>query len=342
MRYINIDDAKPGMMVGKPVYNESGAVLVNYRVKLTESLIERMKDKGLPGLYIEDALSADIIVEDLISDELQIKASVALKHLDIDAALDVADKITKELSENGEISLNLISLRTSSDYTYKHSINVAVLSVITGMGIGLKRSMLKELSAAGLLHDIGKVNIPPQILDKEGPLSEEEFEIVKKHSEYGYEKIKDNVLITSKIKMGVYSHHENMNGTGYPLGLTGNQIYLFAKIIHIADVYDALISERTYKHAHSPAEAISFLKKNSGSMFEPEYIDAFLRYIPIYPKGRSVRLETGEEALVIENKQRHTMRPVIRLMNGKDIDLSVPEYSEVKIIGFADTKKYDE
>ena len=136
-------------------------------MKLTESLIERMKDKGLPGLYIEDALSADIIVEDLISDELQIKASVALKHLDIDAALDVADKITKELSENGEISLNLISLRTSSDYTYKHSINVAVLSVITGMGIGLKRSTLKELSAAGLLHDIGTVSYTHLILKLE-------------------------------------------------------------------------------------------------------------------------------------------------------------------------------
>lgn len=342
MRYIDINDARPGMIVGKPVYNENGAVLVNYKVKLTENLIERMKGKGLPGVYIDDALSADITIEDLISDELQIKASVALRQLDIDVALDVADQITKELSENGEISLNLISLRTSSDYTYKHSLNVAVLSVITGMGIGLKRSMLKELSAAGLLHDIGKVNIPPEILDKEGPLSEEEFEVIKKHSEYGYQKIKDNVLITSKIKMGVYSHHENINGTGYPLGLVGRQIYMFAKIIHISDVYDALISERTYKHAHSPIEAIEFLKANSGAMFEPAYVKAFLNYIPIYPKGRSVYLNTGEEAIVTENRRRHTMRPVIRMMDGTDIDLSKPAYSQLEIVGFAHMKKYDE
>ena len=175
MRYISIDSAQPGMIVGKSIYNEQGSILVNYRVKLTERLISRMRDIGLAGLYIEDELSSDITVEDLISDELGVKATKALTKLDIDAALKVASDITEELSLNGDINVNLISMRTNSDYTYKHSVNVAVLSVLTGIGIGLKKSILKELSAAGLLHDIGKLNLPLDLLEKAGPLSEEEY-----------------------------------------------------------------------------------------------------------------------------------------------------------------------
>lgn len=277
MRYISIDQAEVGMVVGKSIYNEQGAVLVNYKVKLTNKLIERMKEKGLSGFYIEDTLSQDIHVEDIISESLEKKAAQALHKMDIDEALDVANDITEELSTNGEISLNLVSLRTNSDYTYKHSVNVSVLSVLIGMGIGMKKPMLKELAAAGLLHDIGKINIPSDILNKPGALTEEEYELIKKHSEMGYEKIKDNVLISSKIKMGVYMHHENLNGTGYPLGLQDDQIYTFAKIIHVADVYDAITSKRVYKKAQAPAEAIDFLQKNVGTMFEKQLVDAFIK-----------------------------------------------------------------
>lgn len=336
MRYVSIDNAVPGMIVGKSIYNESGAVLVNYRVKLTQSLITRMKEVGLAGLYIEDSLSEDITIEELISDELEIKATRALQKIDIDAALDVANDITNELSMNGEINLNLMSLRTNSDYTYKHSVNVAILSVIMGIGIGLKKSMLQELAAAGLLHDIGKLSISPAILNKEGTLTEEEYDTIKMHSEYGYEKIKNNINISSKTKMGVYSHHENLNGTGYPMGLSGDQIYSFAKIIHIADVYDAITSERSYKHAKPPGEALDFITNNAGTMFEPEYVKAFITYIPIYPKGRNVILSTGETAIVVENRQQNTLRPIVRLMDGTTIDLSEKENEAIEITGFED------
>ena len=331
MRYVSIDNVIPGMIVGKSIYNESGNVLVNYRVKLTKSLIKRMQEIGLPGLYIEDSLSEDITIEDLISDELEIKATKALQKIDIDAALDVANDITDELCMNRDVSLNLTSLRTNSDYTYKHSVNVAILSVITGIGIGLKKSMLKELATAGLLHDIGKLNIPLEVLDKDGPLNEEEYGLVKKHSEYGYEKIKNNINISSKTKMGVYSHHENLNGTGYPLGLLNDQIYMFAKIIHIADVYDEITSERSYKHAKPPADAIEFIVNNAGTMFEENYVKAFLTYIPIYPKGRNVILSTGETAIVVENRQKNTMRPIIRKLDGTTIDLLDEANEDIQI-----------
>lgn len=335
MRYINMDHAEPGMIVGKSIFNEEGHVLVNYRVTLTEKLIQRMIEKGLKGLYIEDSLSSDIDIENLITDGLEVKAAQALNEMDIDAAMDIAGEITDELSLQGDISVNLVSLRTTSDYTYKHSINVAILSVLTGIGLGLKKPMLRELAAAGLLHDIGKINIPPETMDKAGPLTEEEYELIKKHSEFGYEKIKNNISISSKTKMGVYMHHENINGTGYPMGLSGDQIYMFAKIIHIADVYDAITSERVYKKAQSPAEAIEFLMKNAGTMFQPEYVKAFITYIPVYPKGRNVILSDGTTAVVVENRQHHTLYPVVRRLSDQEtIDLYEQQDNNLTIVGF--------
>ena len=133
--------------------------------------------------------------------------------------------------------------------------------------------------------------------------------------------------------MGVYMHHENYNGTGYPMGLSGDQIYLFAKIIHIADVYDAITSERVYKKAQSPGEAVEFLMKNAGTMFQPEFVKAFITYIPVYPKGRNVVLSDGSTAVVVENRQHHTLYPVVRrLSDGKTIDLSENENQDLIIV----------
>lgn len=335
MRYISIGQAEPGMIVGKSIHNEQGKILVNYRVRLTKKLIRKMKERGLTGLYIRDAMSRDIRVDNLISDKLERKATRVVHEMDVDAALDVANEMTEELSADGEISVNLVSLRTNSDYTYKHSVNVAILSVLIGIAAGLKKPMLRDLAAAGLLHDIGKIGIPAEILDKPGALTAEEYEQIKQHSELGYDKIKDNVSISSKTKMGVYMHHENLNGTGYPLGLAGDQIYKFAKIIHVADVYDAITSKRVYKKAQSPKEAIEFLEKNAGTMFEEEYVEAFVKYIPVYPRGRNVSLSDGSVAVVVENRQEHTLRPVVRRLSDKvTIDLSESENGHLEITGF--------
>lgn len=335
MRYINIDQAQPGMVVGKSIHNEEGQILVNYRVTLTEKLISRMKQKGLSGFYIEDGLSHDIDIEPVISEGLEQRAAKVLRQMDIDAAMDIASDITEELSTHGEISLNLVDLRTNSDYTYKHSVNVSVLAVLIGIGMGLKKPKLKELAAAGLLHDIGKLNVPHEILHKSGPLTEEEYELMKKHSEMGYAKIKDNISITSKTKMGVYMHHENMDGTGYPLGLMGEQIYEFARIIHVADVYDAITSKRAYKKAQSPNAAIEFLMNNVGNMFDAKCVKSFVTYIPIYPKGRNVILSDGSTAVVVENRQQNTLYPVVRrLADGETIDLSASEEKELTVLGF--------
>ena len=247
MRYVGIMDAEAGMKVAKAILNEKGDILVHANVMLTEPLIQQMRKRELTGIYIEDALSEDIFLEELISEDTERKAVKALQNLDIDAAMDVAELIVDEITDMSEISLDMSSLRSKSNSTYEHSIDVSIYAVMIGIGMGMRKGLLKELAVSALLHDIGKLQIPTKLLHKPGKLTPEEYEEMKKHSEYGYELLKDNVMMTSKIKMGVYMHHENVDGTGYPLGLEGDQIYLFAKIIHIADVYDAICSKRSYK-----------------------------------------------------------------------------------------------
>lgn len=333
MRYIDLLQITPGMKLAKAIFNEKGDILLQKDVVLTDKLIKRMKARELQGAYVEDALSEDINIEDLISPTTTQKGIKALKRMDIDEALEVAEQIADEISELKDISINLLGLRSKSNDTYLHSINVAVYSAVIGQGMGMKKGLLKELCASALLHDVGKLQVPKRILEKKEKLTEEEYELIKKHTEYGYELLKEQTLLTSKIRMGVYMHHENVDGTGYPLGITGKEIYLFAKIIHIADVYDALVSKRSYKEPELPGTSVQYLMNHAGTMFQPELVCIFINYVPLYPKGRTVLLNTGEQAIVVENRQNHTMYPVIRLFDGTTIDLYEENDEEYGIVG---------
>jgi HD-GYP domain-containing protein (c-di-GMP phosphodiesterase class II) len=182
------------------------------------------------------------------------------------------------------------------------------------------------LTLGALLHDLGKINIPVSILTKNTGLREDEFNLVKKHPLDGARRIMSmqHSLPSPSVLAAIASeHHEHLDGTGYPRGLTAEKIHRYALIVAIADVYDALTSERPYKKAQSPKEAIEFLMNNAGKMFQPEYVKAFITYIPVYPKGRNVILSDGNVAVVVENRQYHTLYPVVRrLSDGETIDLA--------------------
>ena len=275
MRYISMDQAKPGMIVGKSVFNEEGKILVNYKVCLTEKLIGQMKEKKLQGLYISDELSKDINIEPLVSEELEQRATQVLHDMDIDA---VASDITEELSRHGDINVNLVSLRTSSDYTYKHSLNVAILSVLIGIGMGMRQSALKELATAGLLHDIGKIGIPDRILNKPERLTDEEYKEMKSHVVKGGEILKSFTLIDN-IEEGALYHHERYDGKGYVHGLKGEEIPLNARIIGIADAFDAMTANRVYRKKLDMDFVLGELKKGRGTQFDPQLTDIMLHLI---------------------------------------------------------------
>ena len=214
-----------------------------------------------------------------------------------------------------------MDLKSYDNYTYQHSVNVAVVSSLVGMKMGLNRDALEELCMAAILHDIGKTLVPPEIINKPDRLTKEEYEQVQKHSEYGYEVVKDRMDIPAKVKAAILTHHENEDGTGYPKHYKGNQIHIYAKIIHVADVFDALTSKRPYKTSYARYEAAEYLMGGCDRMFNHEIVVAFMSAVPIYPRGLCVHLSDDREAIVTKNT-KNLLRPIVRFENNEELDLS--------------------
>lgn len=333
MRYLPIYKVEPGMILGRDMYDFTNEALLKRGKVLNQHLIKRLSDFGYQGLYIDDEFSSDLEIEELLTLEMRTRALNSLKELDVDTAMEIAEEIATKILAADSISIDMIDLRSFDDYTYYHSINVAVLATIVGMGMGYSTEKLRDLCVAGMFHDIGKLDIPSEILNKPSQLTKEEFEIIKQHPQKSYDILSEKWDITADIKMGVLCHHENEDGSGYPFGYSGNHIHPFAKILHVVDVYDALSTKRPYKKAYARSEAMEYLMGGSTTMFDERVVDVFMHYVPVYPKGMGVILSDGREGIICENNRKSSLRPKVRLMDGTEIDLiDVEKYSTLTIL----------
>ena len=320
MRYVKAEHLEKGMVLVYTLYDNNEKILLKANRKLTQNYINRIQQMDIMGLYVfED----DEIYEHTptVSEQTRLKAIKSLKRLNIDDCIYIANNIVEEIRESESMIVETVNLSTYDNYTYTHSVNVDILAVILGVACGLRDDELRKLSQAALLHDIGKTCVPIEILNKPGKLTEEEFTEVKKHPQYGYNMLKDNYDVSSVTRNAILSHHENEDGSGYPRKLTSENIHLFAKIIHIADVYDALTTKRVYKDAMNPADALEYLMGNAERMFDKELVTIFMDYIAPYPLGVQVELSTGQTALVVKNNRKMLSRPIVRLDGGALIDL---------------------
>ena len=252
----------------------------------------------------------------MITPQLRQEGQERIRACDIDGCKLIARRMVEEILSCGNVSLDLTDLRSYDDYTYAHSVNVAVYCGVIGMGMGMSEVELGHLVTAALLHDLGKLQIPDEILNKPGRLTQEEYLIMKSHATLSYQIISERWDISAHIKEAVLHHHENVDGSGYPDGLEGAQQTMFTRILHVADVYDALTSRRPYKEPYAPYEATEYLMGGCGIMFDREVVETLLKYVPLYPKGTMVTLSDGREAIIYENFGVHNLRPVVRLMDG--------------------------
>ncbi len=332
MHFIELDKIKVGDTVAVPVKSYDGKLLLGAGRILTANAIKHLTNLGITGLYVTDDVFEDFVPEETINSGLKSSVIKNLKHLNIDSAIENAKEIVNLLSENP--NCEYLNLKTFDSYTYEHSVSVAIYATLVGIAAGYDKDALYKLAYAGLLHDIGKLSIDEKILNKPEKLTYDEFEEMKRHPEYGYNLLKDNIEISATTRMGIYEHHENEDGSGYPRHLTGDKIYKFAKIIHIVDVYDALISKRPYKDPKTPHEALTFLEENRNTMFDSYYLDIFVNVVPAYPKGIMIKLSNGETAIVVKNNVGNVFRPVIRLfLTGEDINLATNEdYKDIYIV----------
>lgn len=325
MRYVGAKDLKAGMILSSNLYDDNEQVLLRANTQLSDSFIARIQKLQFDGVYVYE--NGDVEnAKSIVSDETRMKAINKLRKLDIDACMFLANSIVNEIQSSDSLIVEQVSLSSYDSYTYVHSVNVDVLSVIIGIGMGLKNSELELLSQGALMHDIGKCDVPVEILNKPAKLTKEEYEEMKNHPLYGLKRLRDRVDtgaedVAAVVKNAVYSHHENWDGSGYPRGLQGEGIHKFARIIHVADVYDALTAKRAYKDAMNPADAIEYIMANSGTMFDIDVINTFLKYVAPYPLGCKVLMSNGLQGIVMENDEKNLSRPKVKLQNGAVIDM---------------------
>ena len=217
-------------------------------------------------------------------------------------------------------------------YIYKHALSVSVISMAIGQYLSLPRADVLELGKCASMHDIGMFLVSPDILYKDKKLNRDELESVKRHTQLGYHSLVKMDIVDDTTRDGILYHHERIDGTGYPLGLKGEDIPLWSRIIAVADVYDAMTSYRAYRQPRTPAEACEFIMGSANSSFEYDIVSALLKRIDFYPVGTSVKLSNGNYAVVTENT-KSKLRPTIKILNTDIIiDLNDRKYYDVTIL----------
>lgn len=324
MRFISINRVAPGAVLAKPIYGSQGIVLLRENIVLTEKILSRLKAMGYRGIYIEDAISEGIVIEDVVDEGLKLRTAARLEELvnsngSIAEMLPMVKEIVGNVIDNKDVELTMRHLWGHHEYTYLHCVNVAILAVSVGIKINLPLEDLTYLGTAGMLHDIGKNKIAPELLDKKGKLSEEELGMLRMHPEFGYEMLTKSPELNSVTRAGVLQHHERFDGTGYPRGLKGNEISLYARILAVADTYDAMTSDRAYREAYAPSEAVEFLMGNGDQLYDNRIIDAFVKCVTIYPVGSCVELNNGVKAIILKNYQDCVLRPLVRDIESKEV-----------------------
>jgi len=224
------------------------------------------------------------------------------KAIEAEHAMPLVEEIASSVMRNPGALIGLARLKTADDYTYMHSVAVCALMIALSRQLGLSDEEVREAGLAGLLHDIGKMAVAPEILNKPGRLTEEEFTSVKEHPSAGYEMLLEAKGV-GKIALDVcLHHHEKVDGSGYPKGLHGDQISLYAKMGAVCDVYDAITSNRPYKAGWCPAESLKKMAEWSKGHFDEKVFQAFIRSMGIYPVGTLVKLHSGRLGVVVEQQ----------------------------------------
>ncbi|MBI5441741.1 MAG: HD-GYP domain-containing protein [Deltaproteobacteria bacterium] len=268
------------------------------------------------------------VVEELLND-----ARVG-KSIDGEKAKAVVDDMVESIFRNPDALTSLSRLKSFDEYTFQHSVNVSVLCLALGRHLGILKGELKCLGVGALLHDVGKVLIPQEILNKPGRLTEEEFERVRTHPLHGAKLLMRCGELPKSCATVALNHHERFDGRGYPRGLSGLHIGKFGLISAIVDVYDAITSNRVYHRAISGHEAVKKIYEWGKTDFQPIYVQKFIQCLGIYPTGSVVRLDTGEVGVVSRQNPDHLLRPWIRIVRDGaggpvtpplEVDLSLPD-----------------
>lgn len=332
MRLMPISLAKPGMRLAKKIFSEEGLVLLAENVELDARMIRRLTDCGISYIYIKDPRLQDTVIPDIISEET-IRSALKEIRQSFRQMMDrpngkrgvtypyisksyynMMNMVIDDLTAHEDAMIMLMNLNSVDHYLYQHSLNVCVYTTLLGIAEGYTRDELMVLGMGAALHDIGKSQIPADVLKKPGQLSHEEYELMKLHAEIGYRMLKDEPNMPLLVAHCAYQHHERLDGSGYPRGIRGNEIHDYAKWIGLVDSYDAMTTTRIYRAAMLPHQAIELMYAGSGTLYEQRMVQQFRDKVAIYPIGLTVQMNSGEAGVVVDINAACPHRPIIRVL----------------------------
>ncbi len=342
---IRTDQAEVGMIVATDVYTTSNQLILTKGTKLDDRMITRLRFYNIYGLFVypgvidHEAVKEESYIEMLrntaefkkfnrtyVETVSNVEASFQnvlnnpSGEIDINSLLEDTDRVLREGRNSAHVFEMLHGIRDYDDMTYVHSLNVSLICSIFGSWLKLPKEEIRMLTLGGLLHDIGKMLVPKDIITKADKLTDSEYEIVKQHAIKGYQALKD-YPIDIRVKYAALMHHERCDGTGYPNGFRSDQIEEFSKIIAIADVYDAMTSNRRYRKAICPFDVVENFERDGFLKYDPGYLMVFMERIVQSYLHNIVRLNDGREGEVVMINKLALSRPVVRVGNDF-IDLS--------------------
>lgn len=330
MRICSVENLKPGIKLGKPVYDVKGTFLLAKDIILTEVMIKRLIQNKIYFVYIDDEISKGISIESIIDDQAKAKIVLTMKDImdnkissrsnpgmipidDFKKIGNIVDNLMEEIKNKSDLSYMAVELMGTDMNTYSHSVNVAILSILNAVNYGYSMDMCKKIGIGALLHDIGKTKIDVSILQKVDPFTMEEFIEMKRHSEYGYEMVRKDPSISAISKSIILNHHEKLDGTGYPNKIEARYIPDFVRIVTMADMFDAMTTDRVYRKRIPVHMALELLMADCVSKIDSNVYKKFVENVIMYPPGTMVELNEGSKGLVIKYDKYNPTRPKIRI-----------------------------
>lgn len=323
MRRVAVDQLQPGMVTAKTIFSADGLPLIVSGMAIKPQFIERLRELGVFSVFVEDQQIPETPPE-VVTEETRRKAIAEVytafqdvkwgRGFQLQRIRDIVNDLINDLLQNPTVLFHLTDIRTADNYTFAHSVGVCLLSLMMGISLGLAERELKNLGIGALLHDIGKVAVDEAIINKPGILTNEEMAGVRRHPLIGYEIVVKAPDIAPPSARVVLEHHEKLDGSGYPQGLMGAEIHDFSKIVTVADIYDALTSDRVYRPRFPPYQAVEILLSMAGTALDKDLVKILMENIAIYPVGSIVRLSTGERGIVIRVDRTCPAQPLVRIV----------------------------
>ncbi|HHX18069.1 MAG TPA: HD-GYP domain-containing protein [Clostridium sp.] len=339
---VSPQDLVPNMILAETILNDYGSVIIMENTVLDEHLIKKLQNQNLLKVKIFEEKTKrsatkikEVFQKNYNEGIYEVKEIISELIIDKDVKTEkvekVVDSVINMAGEKMDLIRSMNQIKSSDEYLYTHSMNVAMLSMLIGKWLNYEDKKLNMLVEAALLHDIGKIKVPLEILNKPGKLTDAEYEEMKKHSEYGYRMLEEKGNISMDICLAVLMHHEREDGSGYPIGAKSNRIHDFAKIIAVADIYDAMTSERIYKERESPFEVFELMEEKTLGQLSVEVVLTFLNNIASYYIGDLVMLNDGRVGEIIHINPRHVSKPIIKV-DEKYLDLTVEKNIKIKYL----------